>query len=457
MANVVDNPDFSAVDPVFGNVLSWTRTSWEPKLSLGGGSTGVSSGLSVVPGRGVRYSVAAEGRNELGLFPGVLYSGPGFDAGPGDVWRIQFDHQWANNNDEWQQFQPVRADDHHEIFFRYGVTIWNPVTNHWDAWYVSLPVQSILLPPDPRLSDGPGPVHYDVTFTVPANFPRAAMQFAICHTPNPFTAAQYASPTNGGVSRGYGLTMYLDNVDLELVSAGGPGAGSAPDDSFWAFWPTPRFEAGYPHAIPDFDVHVEWDQFGISAPYPLQIVKALLPHFGVARPTTPGLEGVSVMWRDDEFLLGGGAPYVLAGYGDDVWAIRFWHQAAAFFDGTTVGPMPLPATTTDALGFPFDASRQPLTDTCGWHSAQVGPVSYMSVGYQEAAFSDFFGGTSWAGLGPASHFFLHPSARPFGLSFTGGGIAAFRELAHDQQFDYVLACVEPPAEIHIWDRWTVLT
>jgi len=475
--NVCANPNFSDVAGN-GEPRYWTRSSWEPVLCCGGGCSDSAQVVSVTaadhvadtwPGVGVggRYFVGQEGRNDLGLNAGILYGGPGFDAGPGDVWRIQFDYRLGQITDQEDQ-NTLRVATNPTIFVRYGVTLWNPATSHWDAWYGSLPAAPVLLPSpnDMRSADGPL-LHYDVSFTVPAHFPRATLQFAICHPPQAYSQAQWDDPT---IWKGFSFPMYVDNVDLRLVAPGGDGDGSAPGESFWAFWPTPRFYPGTP--LPDFSVDLEWDQFILNAGFPLQVVRAPLPHYRTlerAYARTPGILEAILFYRDDQLfdeVIEQPADYTSLRFPEGfAWApsdsVSFSPENAQIASDLTPYTFSLPPT--DTLGtfasrprgwipnYVHENLLNPIAPVCGRHQAFLAGATYLISGYQEWASSGLFGGTNYDLLDRAFNLFLHPYLRPddFASAAASATVFGIRDLAIPQLFDFSLRC---PGGLRVWQR-----
>lgn len=269
--NVLQNADFSSgLDYWIGD-----RT-WDPLLSWG--VFGQTSSLvdqnppGLIADGVIRLDFGASTQlDPVTGYGGLNYAGGGFDAEPGDTWRVKFT---ATRRSFLAPYHGAFVDSlgqGDDLFIRFGLCIQDG-SGDWISYYKNLPAGATSL-------DG-GVISYDETFEVPSNWPAGTYQFAVCHTGSNALPVQ-----NAFNDYLYGFSVELTAPWLEFVSNGGGSPGPAGVANPYASWPTPRWAPGSPtsHVIIGGGGCccgvVEWDQFDFRAPMVNgRAVIALLDH-----------------------------------------------------------------------------------------------------------------------------------------------------------------------------------
>jgi hypothetical protein len=222
--NVLLNPDWSDRDGTGAGVQArWWHTyfTWEPLLCWGTGSFYTVFGdnaLRVLCFDSTQID-PADG------YPGILYGGPGFDASPGETWRVSF---VASRPAAGGHGGPGQTND--DLFVRVGISV--PEGDQWLAYYMNLEVADL----NPSSSIG-----YDVEFEIPSDWPAGQYQFAVCHTGDP-TLPSFVYPGTPATSNYLtGFTFDLSDMNLEFVSGGAGSPGPAGVLNPLAHWPVPTW------------------------------------------------------------------------------------------------------------------------------------------------------------------------------------------------------------------------
>lgn len=378
--NVLENPTWTDVEPIFGSPRSWiVWETFDPMLCCGvsGASAigGVDGGMEVLAPNLLRVDWGAATQLDPAddLYGGLIYSGGGFDGAPGAGWHIEFTA--TRRTFPASYVLPVNSlGNTLDLFVRFGITV-KTGPGEWTSYYKNLPAAAFI---------GNGTVvNYAEDFEIPSDWPEGVYHFAVCTTGVP------TLPAAGSLTAyRYGMAAEFSDFDLEFVSDGGGSAGPAGVLNPYVGWPLARWSPGYPNCC-DPPVScggvIEWDQFVFRSPLTTSdsSVVANLPHTGILSHS---------VGRDDSYSFTHELAPLLAD-----WAGGFPVGEPSNVCGPDSGFGPPDGTITGWVA-------------CGDFCFFLG-MRYVVVPTREYLFSSVGPGT-WIAAPPFVPLFLHPTSFP---------------------------------------------